>query len=36
MPAVFELVILALAAYGAGYGIVWLAWRASRRRKRRR
>lgn len=35
MPAVFELVILALAAYATGYGIGWAAWRVSRRRKRR-
>lgn len=35
MPIVFELVILALAAYAAGYGLGWLAWRISVRRKRR-
>lgn len=35
MPAMFELVILALGAYATGYGIGWLAWRASLRRKRR-
>ena len=35
MPIMFELVILALAAYAGGYGLGWLAWRASLRRKRR-
>lgn len=35
MPAVFELVILALAAYAVGFGIGWAAWRRSVRRKRR-
>lgn len=35
MPIMFELVILALAAYASGYGLGWLAWRASVRRKRR-
>lgn len=35
MPILFELVILALAAYAAGLGLGWLAWRASLRRRRR-
>lgn len=26
MPIVFELVLMALAAYAAGFGLGWLVW----------
>jgi hypothetical protein len=35
MPILFEVVILALAAYVTGFALGWAAWRASLRRKRR-
>ncbi len=35
MPIVFEVMILALLAYTAGFVLVWALWRAGLRRKRR-